>query len=120
MKPAPICYVEIPAPDIEKAGSFYSSVFGWTVSPSNLGDQPYWMFKAGEGQLMGGFDSSKPVQPGGVILYLKVDNIEAALTLVKEKGGAILREKFDIGGGYGFSAIFKDPNGNHVGLWAER
>lgn len=118
MKPAPICYVEIPAPNIEIAGSFYRSIFNWNISPSHLTDQKYWMFGTGDNQLMGGFDSTKTAQGGGVILYIQIDDIPATLKSIEAMGGKVVRGKFEIGEGYGFSAIFEDPNGNHLGLWA--
>lgn len=116
--PSAICYLEIPAPNIEKAGSFYSFIFGWKIKPSSLTDKPYWEFSTGEGLLTGGLDSSKEATPGGVILYLKVADIESTLEKIALFGGSVLRPKFDIGGGYGWSAIFKDPNGNTLGLYS--
>jgi len=77
--PSPIVYLEIPAPNIEKAGSFYSSVFGWIIERSNLSGYEYWMFNTGENSLTGALDSNKPVLAGGVIIYLKVDDIKATL-----------------------------------------
>ncbi|MBT4790935.1 MAG: hypothetical protein HON90_05140 [Halobacteriovoraceae bacterium] len=78
MQAARIYYIEIPAPDIEKADKFYHS-----------------------------------------ILYIKVENINETLNVIKAQGGEVLLSKEEIGGGYGFSATFKDPNGNHLGLWCE-
>ena len=119
MNPSPIVYIEIPAPDIEKSGSFYSAVFHWKIEPSHLSDQPYWMFNTGQNELMGALDSSKPVSDSGIIFYIKVDDIEKCLDEIKKLNGSVVREKFEIGGGYGFSAVFKDPNGNCLGLWAK-
>lgn len=119
MEPSPIVYLEIPAPDIEKARVFYSSVFHWKIEDSNLSDQKYCMFTTGENSLMGGLDSRKPVIDGGAIIYIKVSDISSTLESITKSGGSVIREKFDIGGGYGFSGLFKDPNGNHVGLWAK-
>lgn len=117
--PSSICYVEIPAPKLKESGAFYRDVFGWEISLSQLSSQEYWMFNTGKGQLMGGLDPCKPVQNGGVILYLKVVDIDSTLKRINEAGGAVLRSKFEIGKGYGFSALFKDPSGNHLGLWSE-
>ena len=116
---APIVYFEIPAPDIEKAGTFFSSVFGWTITPSSLSSKAYWEVGTGSDQLTGGLDSSIPVNEGGIILYLRVDDLAATLRKICDSGGSVVRDKFDIGGGYGFSAIFKDPNGNRLGLFAK-
>ncbi len=118
MKPAAICYVEIPAPDVERAGSFYSSVFGWKIEPSGLTEQKYWMFSTGENQLMGGLTPDLPVQDGGVIFYLKVEDISETLAAVLKAGGAPVQETKEIGGGFGYSAVFRDPNGNRIGLWS--
>ncbi|MDD4975303.1 MAG: VOC family protein [Bacteriovorax sp.] len=118
--PSSICYVEIPAPDIEKARIFYSSLFNWEILQSELTDQKYYMFKTGENSLMGGLDSTKSVSDQGVLLYLKVEKIISTLEMIEKSGGKVVRTKFEIGGGYGFSAVFADPNGNHLGLWSEK
>lgn len=116
--PATICYIEIPAPDIEAAGSFYAGVFGWKITPSNLDSTPYWEFSTGDGELSGGLVQERPAHSGGVLLYLKVNDIDTALGRVRTSGGSVIRERFEIGGGYGYSAVFADPNGNHIGLYA--
>lgn len=118
MKPAPICYLEIPAPEVEKLASFYKTVFAWHISQSELTSKKYYMFKAGDSELIGGLDSTKNVVEGGVIFYINVDNIEESLENVTKLGGSILKEKRAIAPGYGYAATFKDPCGNHVGLWA--
>ena len=121
MSKSSICYLEIPAPDIKKASTFYASVFDWNVRESDLSDVAYSMFDTGEeGALCGGLDSSKPVQKGGIIFYIKVGNMDAVLAAIKNEGGSVVTGKEDIGGGYGFSAVFEDPNGNHVGLWSDK
>lgn len=51
MQAAPICYIEIPAPDIEKSDKFYRSIFNWQINPSSLNEHQYRMFSIGEGQL---------------------------------------------------------------------
>ena len=116
--PALVVYVEIPAPDLDRASAFYASVFGWEITTSDLTGKPYAMFSTGEGGLSGGLASERSVHPdGGVILYLKVDDIAESLAAVEAQGGATSRPKEAIGGDYGFSAEFRDPNGNPVGLW---
>ena len=118
VQPSPICYIEIPAPDVEKAAAFYRSVFGWAVTESSLSDQPYSTFSTGEGGFEGGFDSRKSAQAGGVLLYLKVEDLAATLKTIAEAGGSVVGDKSAVGGDFGFFAIFKDPNGNHLGIWA--
>lgn len=115
--PSSIHYVEIPAPNLEATGAFYCELFGWKVTPSSLTDKPYWMFSTGEGQLEGGFEPARSVHSGGgVLLYMKVADMDPVLAKVGSLGGVIVREKFAIGGNYGFSAVLADPSGNHIGL----
>lgn len=118
--PAQICYVEIPAPDLEKASSFYSAVFDWTVTPSNLNDSPYWEFRSGDRGMTGGLVQNRPPRAGGALFYLNVTDIENTLNHIERAGGTVVRKKFEIGGGHGFSALFKDPNGNELGLFATK
>jgi len=120
MEPASICYFEIPAPDIEKAGNFYSSVFGWDIEISDLTDQKYLMFSSGKGSLAGGLDPSKVPSKDGVLIYIKVDDILSTLETVKKAGGSMVHGKTEISGGYGFFSVFKDPNGNFMGLWSQQ
>ena len=46
-----------------------------------------------------------------------VSDIPAKLAEIVEHGGQIVQGETEIGGGYGFYAHFRDPNGNRLGLW---
>lgn len=115
-----ICYIEIPAPDLEKAKRFYSTVFKWKVSDSDLGKAPYATFQTAG--LDGGLDSGKEAVDNGVLLYLKVEDIPTKLKEIERGGGQAATNKTRVIDGsddYGFTAIFKDPNGNRLGLWSK-
>ncbi len=115
-----ICYIEIPAPDLEKASSFYTNVFGWKIQDSDLGKAAYAMFQAGD--MMGGLDSRKEVSGHGVLLYLQVENIPLQLQAIQKAGGKVVMERTQVIEGsdqYGFAATFNDPHGNLLGLWAQ-
>lgn len=117
-RPASFCYVEIPAPDVERSAAFYRTVFGWTVEPSHLTDFSYWTFEAGERGLSGGLDSRLEAEDGGVLLYLRVEDIAATLEAVRRAGGSVVGEKREVGGEHGYFALFQDPCGNRLGLWS--
>ncbi len=113
----PICHMEIPSTDLSESKRFYETVFGWqvTIEP----DGSYAMFSPGEDELGGGFDPSISVSEGGVVAYIKVENIPAALASIAEHGGSIVKEKTQISPEYGFYALFKDCCGNLIGLWSK-
>ena len=115
-----ITHIEIPAPDIDKAKDFYSKVFGWQVEV--MPDKTYAMFRIGDSNSGGGFDTStKPaaekVGPGIVI---DVEDINSKLEEIKNAGGKVIQEKTEIPGGYGFYARFQDSNGNHLQIHSRK
>ena len=116
-RPHSICYIEIPAPGIEASEAFYQTVFGWEIERSSLSpDSRYSEFRSKN--LRGGLVEDRPVHQGGVLLYMKVGDIDACLQSIAAAGGSIVRPKFEIGAGHGFSALFRAPAGNELGLVA--
>ena len=115
-RPAQICHINIPAPDLAKAKAFYTKVFGWkcTAMP---GMTEYSFWSAGE--LGGGFDADAKPAKKGVTLFLAVSDIPAALKKIERAEGKAVRAKTAIPGNYGFIAAFLDPCGNGMGLWSK-
>jgi len=112
-----ICYVEIPAPNLAKAKQFFGTLFRWRISDSTLGETEYAMFQAAD--LSGGLDPRKEVSDKGVLLYLRVEDIPAKLKEIEKAGGQVVMSKTQVIEGsdaYGFMAVFRDPNGNRLGL----
>ena len=110
-----LCHIEIPAPDLEKTAEFYRKIFGWEVEIAP--DKSYAFFK--DGSVGGGFDPSSSVQPDGINLVIEVDDIPEKLLEIEQAGGIIVKQKTEIGGGYGFYASFKDINGNRLSIWSK-
>lgn len=112
-----ICHVEFPCKDLEKIGKFYAAVFGWEVSA--IPEMNYATYKAPDGP-GGGFNNQIEitVKPG-VLVYIEVEDIEDTLKAVEENGGGKVRPKTQISPEHGYIAIFKDIEGNSVGLWAK-
>ena len=115
-KPAEICHINIPAPDLAKAKAFYTKVFGWKYTPMRGMDR-YAFWSAGE--VSGGFDADVKPAKKGVTLFLAVADIAAALKKIEFSGGKAVQAKTAIPGNYGFMATFLDPNGNGMGLWSK-
>lgn len=110
------CHIEIPTTDSKKSKEFYSKLFGWKINDSN---QDYVEFSTPDDDGGGFTTSSKPVQDG-VVLYIKVEDIEKKLSEIEETGGKIVKGKTGISPEFGFYALFTDSCGNIMGLWAKQ
>ncbi|MCA8940792.1 MAG: VOC family protein [Planctomycetes bacterium] len=112
--PAPVCHIVIPSKGLKATAAFYEGVFGWRVDWA-IPAYPFWHTE----NVSGAF--STQAEPAlGVLLYLKVDDIDAALKAIEAAGGRTLRPKEQIGEDkdLGFDARFADPSGNELGLWS--
>jgi len=110
-----ICYVEIPTTDIARSADFYHKVFNWEIRKRGDGATA---FDDGVGQVSGAWVLGRPssLQPG-LLIYIMVDSVAAAMDLVVNHGGEIVQP---IGGDPGeITARFRDPGGNVLGLYQE-
>ncbi|MBF6604132.1 MAG: VOC family protein [Chloroflexi bacterium] len=116
---APIAFFEVISPDSARAQRFYGELFGWKIDadPSLTG---YALVDtgAGEGAVGGGIGQASEAFPSGVKIYLRVADLAAYLARAEQLGGRTLLPPMDLPSGYGRIAIFADPDGNPVGLWA--
>ena len=111
-----ICYLELPATDVDRSTTFYSGLFGWTMR--TRGDGAVAFDDAG-GYVSGAFVTKRAAATGepGLLVYVMVDNIEAAVTRVQELGGEIVQP---VGvDAPELTARFRDPGGNVIGLYEE-
>lgn len=109
-----IGWIEIPAPDLEGACAFYSGIFGWAIEDYS---PAYKVFRSAN--MSGGLNQHGRPTDDGIRVSITVESIDATLERIAREGGAIVRSKHEIPGGFGFTAMFKDPNGNVLELWAE-
>ena len=111
-----ICHVEIPCTDFEKMKKFYGDVFGWETQI--IPEMDYAMFKAKDGPC-GGFSKQLKTSETGILFYIEVEDIEAALKNVEGAGGKTVTGKTQISPEVGYFAIFTDSENNVIGLWAK-
>jgi len=111
-----ICYIEIPAVDINASANFYTEVFGWSVRTRGDG---HLAFDDGVGQVSGTWVlNRRPMTEVGLLIYIMVDSVTATIEKVTAAGGAIVQP---IGGDAPeITARFKDPAGNILGLYQNR
>ena len=114
---APVAYFEIISTDHERAQRFYAELFGWKVDadPAMAG---YGMVSTGDDAVRGGIGPASAEDGPGVRFYMRVDDLDAYLRTAEKLGGTAIVPPMDLDGGYGRIALFRDPDGNKVGLWS--
>jgi len=113
MENGKICYLEMPAMDIARSADFYKKVFNWNVRKRGDGSTA---FDDTVNQVSGAWVLGRP--PGavvGLLFYIFVDSVPAALEAVVANGGEIVQP---IGADAPeITARFRDPAGNVIGLY---
>ena len=123
-----VVHFEIPTDDLDRAKSFYGSVFGWELQtvPMNEGEYTSVITTDVDEQ------TQQPTEPGAInggmfvrneglsvtspVITIDVDGIDDALKQVEAEGGTTVTPRTAIPG-MGAFAYFKDPEGNVLGLW---
>ena len=110
-----ICYIEIPAIDINSSADFYQKIFGWKIRKDNGGNTS---FDDGVGEVSGMWVlGRKPTIEIGILIYIMVDDVAKALDAVIANGGKMVQP---IGmDAPEITARFSDPAGNVLGLFSE-
>ncbi len=111
-----ICYLEMPAMDIETSARFYQMVFGWNTRTRGDGAIA---FDDTVGEVSGTWVlGRKPMIEVGLLVYIMVDSVAATIDAVVANGGKIVQP---IGADAPeITARFSDPAGNVLGLYQER
>jgi uncharacterized protein len=111
-----ICYVQIPAVDIDRSADFYRAVFGWHIRPRGDGDTA---FDDTSGEVSGTWVTDRlPSAQPGLLLYISVATVERALEKIVAAGGEIVTPLTTQGEDEAF-ATFRDPAGNVLGVFQE-
>ena len=112
----PIWY-EYRATDIDSAQAFYAAVVGWRVDPSRMPGMDYRMIMAADNEGVGGMMTlppGAPHPPGGIvpgwIVYVGVDDVDAAVAAVEAAGGRVHMPATTMPG-LGRMALVADPSG---------
>jgi uncharacterized protein len=117
-----VIHFEIPFDDGDRARGFYQQAFGWQVM--DMPDMGYTIVMSGPSGDQG------PTEPGFINggmaarrenftapnIVIEVSNIEEALKAVGEAGGSTVADRLTLGD-MGFTAYFRDSEGNIIGLW---
>jgi uncharacterized glyoxalase superfamily protein PhnB len=110
-----ICYIEIPATDIDRSAAFYGEAFGWHIRRRDDGEVA---FDDTVNEVSGTWVLDRPPSTDpGLLIYVMVAGAAAAVERVLAAGGEIVRpvdpaarEQF---------ATFRDPAGNVLGVYQQ-
>lgn len=112
-----VSWFEIPATDIERAKSFYSSLFGITFETIEMmGTQMAIFPTEGAGGALVQGDDYAPSMSGSVVYLNGGDDLDTPLGKVEDAGGKVIVPKTHISEGMGYFAMFTDTEGNKVAL----
>ena len=113
----PFVHVELATTDVDKAKSFYQSLFDWKLNDMDMGGgMTYTMIEVGEGTGGGMMKHPMPGEPSVWLAYVAVDDIRAATAKARSLGATIVRDATEIPNA-GTFAIFVDPTGATLALW---
>jgi uncharacterized glyoxalase superfamily protein PhnB len=110
-----ICYIEIPAMDVERSAEFYGQAFGWRIRRRGDGEVA---FDDTVNEVSGAWVLGRPPSPQpGLMIHIMVADADAAVEAVLTAGGEIVQpvdptaqEKL---------ARFRDPAGNVLGIYQQ-
>ena len=118
--PNHIRHFAVHADQVERAKTFYETVFGWQFEP--WGPPNFYLIRTGpegnrgvQGALQ---ERHEPLDGTGMRGYectIGVENLDTMLTLIPRCGGAIVSKPFVLEG-VGRLAFFHDTEGNRVGI----
>jgi predicted enzyme related to lactoylglutathione lyase len=111
----PFAYAELHTQSPSQATDFYRKLFDWKVSTSDTPMGQYTMLEPGEG-FPGGLLATKGGAPSAWVVYMKVDDVEAATKRAAELGAKVLASK-ELVPDSGWFSLCLDPTGATFGLW---
>lgn len=105
----------------EKAKEFYMGLLGWGKEEFPMGDgTTYTMFKQDGSDTAALSQMSSEMQEQGIPShwnnYVTVDDVDALVDTVKDNGGTVIAEPFDVFDN-GRMMVIQDPTGATVSLW---
>ena len=115
-------HFEIPADDLQRAGEFYSKVFGW--STNQFAEQTVMVGTTKSDE------NGMPKNPGAIngdislrdetfkhpVVVITVDSIDDHFSKIEANGGKKLSDKVEVPN-MGHFAYFEDSEGNTIGIW---
>lgn len=118
--PGTVGWIDMTCENAEKVRDFYEAVVGWQSESVPVEDhEDYTITPAGGDAPVAGICHKKGPNadwPGGWMIYIHVDDLEASLENCLKLGGEKVTEVREFTG-YGKSCIIRDPGGSTCALF---
>lgn len=117
-----VAFFEIPATDFGRAVSFYQEVFGLQLEVMECESEKMAFFPEEAGICPGAISWAKDFKPSGngVLISLHVEDMDATLAILSRLDGEVMQPKTKIEAeGRGYFSVFKDCEGNRIGLYSD-
>ena len=121
MKPNMVGWFEIPVSDMDRAKTFYETVFQIQIQVMDFGELKMGWFPSQGAEAYGSpgtlikhelYIPSKE----GTMVYFMCKDVQNELDRIEGAGGKIFKGKTQISPEYGFMGVFFDTEGNRVAL----
>ncbi len=118
-QPGSFCWIELATTDQPAAKKFYSGLFGWEINDMPMGPtEVYTIFRL-DGRDAAAGCTLRPEQKGVPphwMIYIAVDNADAAAARAAKAGGKVCAPAFDVMDA-GRMAVISDPTGATFCVW---
>ncbi|WAC13293.1 VOC family protein [Dyadobacter pollutisoli] len=118
-----ISWFEIPTTDLDRAATFYETLFQIQLIPLDTPNLKMRMFPIDNmmsgvgGALVYSQGFHRPSATDGPLIYLNANpDVQIILDRIEAAGGSILVPKTQISPEYGYMAAFLDSEGNRIAL----
>jgi len=110
-----ICYIEIPATDVNQSAEFYRRAFGWQIRTRGDGSTAFddTVNEVSGTWVLGRAAATEP----GLMVYIMVGSAAAAVEAVVSAGGEIVHQSDPHA--REVVATFRDPAGNLIGIYQQ-
>ena len=116
--PGTPCWVDVTSPELDRTISFYSELFGWEADqdPRPRGGRLHDVHEGRASRSPAGSPPQQEGMPSHWTTYLASDDVDATAGKVREAGGTVLMDPFDVFDS-GRMTVAQDPTGAVFGIW---
>lgn len=113
--PSRFAHTELSTTNVDVAKDFYTKLFDWKLEDVAFGGGTYTMVSS-DGKGIGGIQAQPDAKPAW-LPYVEVTDVRETLDKARAAGATVVVDYQELGAN-GAMAIFLDPTGAALGIWA--